>query len=57
MSEIEAYLKSAEACFVEELSIHDDTTKQNLLLASIAQSTLAIAKMLDEWRKADEWTP
>lgn len=57
MSEIEAYLKSTEACFVEELSIHDDTTKQNLLLASIAQSTLAIAKMLDEWRKADEWTP
>ena len=57
MLDIDTMIVGAEACFMEELNEHDDTTKRNLILASIAQSALAIAKMLDEWRKADEWTP
>lgn len=51
MLNIDETIISAEACFEQELHVHDDVTKRNLLLASIAQSVLAIAKMLNEWRK------
>ena len=52
MLNIDEIIISAEACIEQELLSHDDTTKRNLLLGSIAQSTLAIAKMLNEWRKS-----
>lgn len=51
MLNIDETIVCAEACLTEELLVHDDVTKRNLLLASIAQSALAIAQMLNEWRK------
>lgn len=54
MSNSEAYLKSAEACFEEELHVFNNESKKILLLASIAQSLLALAEMMNERRNTEE---